>query len=450
MFRLTLAKWMGMCAMVAGSLTAVGARDDGKPSEEILKPAEKAAVVGALKEYLDFLADDAASDKDTEKKRSDLYSDLERKLEKAEKASGGESILKHPAYLAQLIQESQPKKDAPYKGRVLDKQKGDLKLHGRKVEAEYAYFVPKEYNAKNSYPLILGCAPQGLSAQKYIDTVWKDAGFREKYVLVAAALPQGEAWFSETGRLKLLAIVLRRALDDFNIDTDRIFVDGLAESGEDVLRLAGFYADLFAGVIVRSVNAVDVSPVNFRNLPVWIAYAPDDTKVKGDALEKLVEQMRALKIDVSVEKVAGREHGACVEASPKLLAWLENKRRQVMTPEIQWSVPDPMADRAYWLQIAKMETGKNVVADFTARVTRATGDKEKNRIEITSKNVYEFRVMLNDDIVDLDRPIEVVANGQTVFNGKKDRSLRHALDQLYRSGDPARAFPASLQFPVSH
>src|SRR5262249_42439307 len=149
------------------------------------------------------------------------------------------------------------------------------------------------------------------------------------------------------------AIVLKNALEDFNIDMNRIFFDGTAEAGEDAMRLASSFSDILAGVVGRSVAPKDVTAVNFRNLPVFLAHAADDPKAGADAIKKFVDELQALKYDVTDEKVGGRAHDACAEATPKILAWMESKRRTVSVPEIQWSVPDRKFGRAYWLQIAR-------------------------------------------------------------------------------------------------
>ncbi|MBI1849235.1 MAG: hypothetical protein HYR85_02715 [Planctomycetes bacterium] len=404
--------------------------------EEMIKPADRPAVLKALADYINADEDD--------KKRSDLYADLEKKLEKALKPSGIDEMLKSPGYLGRLIQDSQARKSPSGKGHVIPKQNGKQVLQGKTYQVEYSYCVPKAYNPQSAYPLILAFPPAGVAGDKYLDTAFKDEGFREKYVLLAPTLAQGETWFSDTGQFKAIAIVLKTALDDFNIDMNRIFVDGTGESGEDALRLAGSFSDILAGVVVRSgIAQKDVSAVNFRNLPVLFVHAADDPKMQSDSLKKFVDQLQALKYDVSDEKVSGRAHDSCVEANPKILAWFEGKRRTVSVPEIQWSVSDRKFGRAYWLQITRMETGKDVVAQFTAK-----SDRVKNKIEITSTNVYEFRLMLNDEVVDLDKPLEVLVNGEQAFSGKKERSLRHALDEYHRTGDPTRAFTASLAVNV--
>jgi hypothetical protein len=418
-----------------------GGKPDGKAApaksegEDLIKAGDKPAVLKALTEYINSDDDD--------KKRADLYADFEKKLEKALKPATTDQLLKSPGYLGRLIQDALPRKPPSGKGHVIPKQKGKLTVQGKAYEVEYSYCVPKNYNPQQSYPLVLGFPPPGTAGDQYLDKAFKDEGFREKYVLLAPTLAQGESWFSDAGQIKAIAIVLKNALEDFNVDMNRIFFDGTAESGEDSLRLAASFSDILAGVICRSATPKDVTAVNFRNLPVFLAHGDGDPKANAETIKKFVEQLQSLKYDVTDQKVAGHDHGPCAEATPQILAWMDTKHRTVSVPEIQWSVPERKFGRAYWLQINRMETGKDVLAQFTAKA-----DREKNRIEITSTNVYEFRVMLNDEIVDLDKPLEILVNGEQAFSGKKERSLRHALDEYHRTGDPTRAFTASLSINV--
>src|SRR5262249_46769003 len=125
-------------------------------------------------------------------------------------------------------------------------------------------------------------------------------------------------------------------------------------------KLADSFSDLFAGVVARSSNPNVPSAVNFANLPVMLVHAADDAKLKGDAISKLASDVQAVDGSVTDEKVAGREHAACLEATPKILAWLGSKRRELRPKRIEWSTTNTTFGRAYWLEIEEMETGTDV------------------------------------------------------------------------------------------
>ncbi|MBI1853551.1 MAG: hypothetical protein HYR85_24710 [Planctomycetes bacterium] len=415
-----------------------GAPDAAKPapeksaSDELIKAGERPNVVKMLTDYFNA----------NRRKREESFPDLERKLDKALKPLGIDDLLKRPEALRLLIQDTVTRKPPTGKGHVVPNKKAQVQGSERAYEVEYAYCVPKNYNPQTTYPLILALPPNGVAGEKYLET-FKDDGFRDKFVLVAPTLRAGESWFSEVGLIKLIGGALRTALDDFNVDPNRVFLDGTAEGGEDALKLGSSYADFFAGVIARSATPKSVTAANFKNLPLFVVYAADDPKMKGDALGKFLGELDALHTSAAVEKTSGRDHGACVDATPKILAWLADKTRSLEPAEIRWSTSEPKYGRAYWLTITKMETSTDAVAQVSAKA-----DRSKNRIEITCTDVNEVRVCLNDKIVDLGKPIEITINGKPAFSGKKDGTFSHALDEYLQSGDPCRLFTASITLPV--
>jgi hypothetical protein len=401
-----------------------------QPATDWIKASERPAIVKALHDWL------AIDDND---KRASAVPDLEKKLEKALKPASLADLLKAPDALSPLIDDTVDRKPPVGKGHVIGKQTAKTSVRGKPTSVEYAYCVPKNYGAQPSYPLILALPPAGAKAESYLNEVFKDDGFRDNYVLVAPTPTAGESWISQDGLLKLLGLVLRSALDGFEIDTDRIFIDGTAEGGEDALRIAGAFADLFAGVVVRSSVPQVAAPVNFKNLPLLLVHAADDAKMKGDAVAKLTKDVQAVEGDVSVEKVVGREHGACLEATPKILAWMSSKRRVLRPTQIEWQTTSTTFGRAYWLQLDEIETGADVVGRVSARI-----DRDKNTITITSSNVLRLRVLLDDRLVDLDKPIEITLDGKKAFSGTRERSLGHLLEECRRTGDSRRTFTASV------
>ena len=67
-----------------------------------------------------------------------------------------------------------------------------------------------------------------------------------------------------------------------------------------------------------------------------------------------------------------------------------------------------------------------------------------NTISIERCDYQKLTICLNDEMVNLDKPVKVVCQGRTLFKGKAKRhaaTLRHTLSER---GDPAYMFPAQL------
>jgi hypothetical protein len=96
--------------------------------------------------------------------------------------------------------------------------------------------------------------------------------------------------------------------------------------------------------------------------------------------------------------------------------------------------------KAYWLEIA----GFDVAA---APTVEAQVDREANRITVTGKGVASGAVYLNDALVDLDRPVELVCNGVARIE-RPQRNLEFLLSQAYNSNDASRVYTAKIDFDL--
>ena len=64
--------------------------------------------------------------------------------------------------------------------------------------------------------------------------------------------------------------------------------------------------------------------------------------------------------------------------------------------------------------------------------------------EISPVDGGKIRIYLNDELVDLNRPVTVRINGKKVFRGKVQRRLKAIVESCALYQDPCRLFPASV------
>jgi hypothetical protein len=73
-----------------------------------------------------------------------------------------------------------------------------------------------------------------------------------------------------------------------------------------------------------------------------------------------------------------------------------------------------------------------------------------NRVQAASRGVGAFTLLLSPDQFDLNRPLTVVVNGRTVFEGPIQKSVRTLLKWAARDNDRTMLFAAELPIEVSH
>ena len=232
-------------------------------------------------------------------------------------------------------------------------------------------------------------------------------------------------WVGEDGIALMkdwVAPPLRETWTRYHVDFDRIVIDG----GSEALLIAASRPYIFAGVIVRGDEA-DVAPDivrNFAHMPVYVV---------GSDASAAVRTLLANGFAAERVKIGGPEG---------LAAWLKGVKRT--TPKsFHWTMKDREMTVANWVVINSTETGPDVVPMLDVWVVDTA--EHPNTIKIRSKAVRGIALLLNDDIVDLNREVRVVVNGEPVTaaqipDGKENQQVKLPA-KLERSWDTAFVAP---------
>jgi hypothetical protein len=73
-----------------------------------------------------------------------------------------------------------------------------------------------------------------------------------------------------------------------------------------------------------------------------------------------------------------------------------------------------------------------------------------NRIEVTTERIRRFSLFLNDQLIDVSKPLTVLTNGQVTFNGPVTASVEVLLRQARLRRDVRQLFPIHLTIPVQN
>ncbi len=218
------------------------------------------------------------------------------------------------------------------------------------------------------FALVLSIPPPDEGPAGHLYRHWRGVG--SGYVVLAPERTDQDE--SHPGRLLL---PLRNVRERWSVDDDRIFVAGLGNQAMVAARLAAIFADRFAGLVLDGPTVPEV-PLrgNLEPLPVLT--------VNGD------------------ERLASRVSDWLARGASGLPI-----RRDLFPRRIDWRIgPDGAASRAWWLLVARRRSGTEA-SRIKAEI------RADNRIEIETEGLRGFRVLLNDRLVDLDRPVILRVNG---------------------------------------
>ncbi|MBK8178885.1 MAG: hypothetical protein IPK67_08360 [Planctomycetes bacterium] len=430
-------------ALVAAALTLAApvpseaasqgpAKAETSPAKDGLTPREQKELGGLLKYALDPEKQGNLKEKDK------AVGDLRKFLEKVGKTRNSKDPLQGGLALTQdlsrglhIANEYRIEKTKP--GQVSTATTGP-----KSDPVSYALWLPKVYRpTEESYPLLV-CFPgmkdgKVLSGENFLQDNWIEPAVREKALIVALNLPEEVKSWTERqtsagkpGGVDVAMLTLREISMRYAIDFDRIYACGRESGVPAALALAGRFPQNFAGVIGRAGDCGEVLVDNYRNLPTFFAGAGAQAAAFEEAAKKLGYENCTLKSD-----------GTDADA----WAWISTHPR-ASNPLRVTLVPKPFPLRSYWIKIPPIDMGGGEV--------RVEGeiDRSKNQITITSTGVRQISVMLNDDLVDLNKPVTFVLNG-TSQEALLPRSLDETLSMMFSgASEPGRIYTVRKDFDL--
>ncbi len=175
------------------------------------------------------------------------------------------------------------------------------------VTLPYMIYVPKNYDKNKKYPLVFALHGSGQRGQSIdmvlkrykMATVWaqdSEKGKNECIVIApqAATKEPNENWTTlqeyrkGVNKSPYLLMkhgvaaynLLKKSLDEYSIDTNRIYLTGLSAGGFGAYTLATMYPETFAAVSL-SCGGLDPNMASkLKGMPLWIFHAEGDPFVK--------------------------------------------------------------------------------------------------------------------------------------------------------------------------
>ena len=238
--------------------------------------------------------------------------------------------------------------------------------------------------------------------------------------------------------------MFQRLIDDYvavrGVSPDRVYLMGYSAGGDGVWQLAPRMADRFAAASMMAGHPNEASLLGLRNLPFAIFMGGNDAAYnrnriaaeRGAELDRLAREdsggyVHQVKIYEGLGHWMNRKDA---EAVP----WMAGFVRNAWPKKIVWQQDDVVQRRFYWLQVPA-----EITLQERAKIVASVQGQE---IQLEGQVPSSFRLRLSDRLLDLDRPVRVVANGKEWFSGKVTRQARVFLASLEERADPISAASA--------
>lgn len=265
--------------------------------------------------------------------------------------------------------------------------------------------------------------------------------------------------------------VINQAILRWNVDPNRVYLLGISEGGYGTDILAPFMADRLAGANAMAGGVgLGNPPANLRNLAFRTDVGEKDTGFDRSAMAQVfhaeLDRLHQLDPDGylhSINVQPGRGHGIDYSQG---IQWIARNSRNPWPGKVVWI--DQVVDglrrkRFYWLSfpdapekgdlrvdaIANRETNTITIEAATLDATNTDGNRthgKDNVAEATRSALGQTKVdiLLSDALLDLDKPVTVIANGREVFKGPVERRAEVIASALADRPDPSACPTAKI------
>ena len=227
-----------------------------------------------------------------------------------------------------------------------------------------------------------------------------------------------------------------------NVNPDKVYLMGYSAGGDGVWRMAPRMADHWAAASMMAGHPGDVNLLSLRNLPFMIWCGGNDVAYDRNTLDA----KRGLQMDSlqrtdpegyihSTHILPGKPHWMDLE-DKAALPWMAQYRRNPYPKTIAWVQGDRNRTHFYWLAVPESEAKKGSIVRASIK---------GNTITIDTKDYTSATIYLNDELVNLDKPVVIKHGKKTVFKGMLSRTEENLRTSLAERGDPSYCFPARVE-----
>ena len=199
-----------------------------------------------------------------------------------------------------------------------------------KVTVKYLLYLPKDYDQKESWPLLVFLHGAGERGDN-LDLVKKhgppkliEAGKQFPFIVVSPQCPDGQWWDSFT-----LTALLDEIVEKYKVDHDRIYLTGLSMGGFGTWALASRTPNRFAAIVPICGGGDPFHAKEIAHVPAWVFHGGKDPTVPIENSQRMVEALKKSGGNVKFTIYPEAGHDSWTEAynTPELYEWLLQQKR---------------------------------------------------------------------------------------------------------------------------
>lgn len=246
-------------------------------------------------------------------------------------------------------------------------------------------------------------------------------------------------------------LVIEHGIREWKVDPNKVYIMGISQGGYATQLFGPFMPDRYAGICSMAGGiGANVPHENMLNIAIRSEIGENDrTFGRVDNCRKYHNSLEKLRKaygsgythSLNVQK--GKGHGLDYSIGPK---WMIQHTRKAYPKTVIWNAQEFHGRRrpaSYWIGLRgeKLEGSIQLKATLQDRNTIALESTHKQGEAWKGGSVS---LMLNDSMLDLDQPIQIIHNGKKLAPQNVTRNVEALSRTLALRGDPDYAFPVLI------
>lgn len=285
-----------------------------------------------------------------------------------------------------------------------------------------------------------GSAPAAVNDQQWKNQIGLYKPTEGVYVAPRAPTDTWNLWH-EAHIDSLFDTLIQAAVLTEGVNPNKVYLMGYSAGGDGVYQLATRMTDRLAAAAMMAGHPNEVTPVNLRNIGFTVhtgaldkAYNRNEIAKRWGSLLDSLQTKDPTGYKHLVQLHEGRGHWMQGEDTVAV-SWMMQFRRNPIPAKVVWKQDDVHHRDFYWLTVpaGQAKTGAEVVASY-----------QGNTIKIEKNECDTLLIRLNDGMMPLDKPVQIIYNGKSIFTGRVTRTLEALQRTITGRNDPGLVFSAEL------
>ena len=227
-----------------------------------------------------------------------------------------------------------------------------------------------------------------------------------------------------------------------DVDPDRVYLMGYSAGGDGVFQVAPRMADRWAAAAMMAGHPNETSPLGLRNTAFTLHMGGKDSAYQRN---KVAGQWKQKLADLRKQDPKGYEHKVVIypnkghwmdREDASAIPWMAEFERERYPARIVWKQDDVKHPRFYWLAAAP---------DDIAGRPLVIAEHRGQQITIEQSDLNRLTVRLCDEMLDLDKPVQITWGNKTLPSQTIDRTIATLAKTLKERGEREGMFSAEFE-----